>query len=350
RLMARRDLVSRTRSEYDAETPQIHLELNRDKAQSLNIPVDTIFRTLQSTMASSYVNDFTLNGFNFKVQIQGGTNDRRTADDILNQMVRNEKGEMVPLSAVCSLSYRMGPGRYNRFNQYMSADISVTPAMGIGSGQIMKLIEDCVADMNRESRESGRNLLWEVSWKDLSYQERQNDGKIGPLIAMAMLFAYLFLVAQYESWTTPVPVMLSVSVATMGALMGVQLFGLTMSIYVQLGLLMLIGLAAKNAILMVEFSKENHESGVPVKQAALNGASLRYRAVLMTAVSFLFGVFPLVVATGSGAASRIEIGVSTFSGMLLATVFGIFMVPGLYSVFARMRDWTASKVRGEKLP
>ena len=350
RLMARQDLVSRTRSEYDAETPQIHLEINREKAQSLHIPADSIFRTLQSVMASSYVNDFTLNGFNFKVQIQGGTTDRRTADDILNQMVRSEKGEMVPLSAVCTLSYRMGPGRYNRFNQYMSADISVTPAMGVGSGQIMQLIEDTIAEMNKEEKAAGRNLLWEVSWKDLSYQERQNDGKIGPLIAMAMLFAYLFLVAQYESWTTPVPVMLSVSVATMGALMGAQLFGLSMSIYVQLGLLMLIGLAAKNAILMVEFSKENHAEGVPVKQAALNGAGMRYRAVLMTAVSFLFGVFPLVVASGSGAASRIEIGVTTFSGMLLATVFGIFMVPGLYSVFARMRDWTASKAKGETLP
>ena len=350
RLMARQDLVSRTRSEYDAETPQIHLEINREKAQSLNIPVDTIFRTLQSVMASSYVNDFTLNGFNFKVQIQGGTADRRTADDILNQMVRNEKGEMVPLSAVCTLSYRMGPGRYNRFNQYMSADISVTPTMGVGSGQIMQLIEQTIADMNQEEKASGRNLVWEVSWKDLSYQERQNDGKIGPLIAMAMIFAYLFLVAQYESWTTPVPVMLSVSVATMGALMGAQLFGLSMSIYVQLGLLMLIGLAAKNAILMVEFSKEDHAAGTPVKQAALNGARMRYRAVLMTAVSFLFGVFPLVVATGSGAASRMEIGVTTFSGMLLATAFGIFMVPGLYSVFARMRNWTVAKVHGEKLP
>ncbi|MBR5878995.1 MAG: efflux RND transporter permease subunit, partial [Akkermansia sp.] len=334
----------------DAETPQIHLEINREKAQSLNIPVDTIFRTLQSVMASSYVNDFTLNGFNFKVQIQGGTNDRRTADDILNQMVRNEKGEMVPLSAVCSLSYRMGPGRYNRFNQYMSADISVTPAMGVGSGQIMQLIEQTIADMNQEEKARGRNLLWEVSWKDLSYQERQNDGKIGPLIAMAMIFAYLFLVAQYESWTTPVPVMLSVGVATMGALMGAQLFGLSMSIYVQLGLLMLIGLSAKNAILMVEFSKEDHATGTPVKQAAINGARMRYRAVLMTAVSFLFGVFPLVIATGSGAASRIEIGVTTFCGMLLATVFGIFMVPGLYSVFARMRNWTVAKVHGEKLP
>jgi multidrug efflux pump subunit AcrB len=155
-------------------------------------------------------------------------------------------------------------------------------------------------------------------------------------------------VAQYESWTTPVPVMLSVSVATLGAFMGVQIFGLSVSIYVQLGILMLIGLSAKNAILMVEFSKEDHAAGNTVQTAAINGASMRFRAVLMTAISFLFGVFPMVVATGSGAASRIEIGVTTFCGMLLATVFGIFMVPGLYSIFARMRDWTARTIGVDK--
>ena len=349
RLMSQPQLVVMARSEYDADNPQIYLEINREKAQSLHVPVNTIFSTLQSVMASSYVNDFTLNGFNFKVMIQGSTRDRRTADDILNQMVRNAKGEMVPLSAVCSLSYRMGPARYNRFNQNMSADITVIGRPGVGSGQIMSYIEDTVAQLNAEERAAGRNRTWGVSWKDLSYQERQNDGKIGSLIAMALLFAYLFLVAQYESWTTPIPVMLSVSVATMGALMGAQLFGLSLSIYVQLGILMLIGLAAKNAILMVEFSKEDHERhGTDCRTAALNGAGMRFRAVLMTAISFLFGVFPMVVATGSGAASRQEIGITTFFGMLLATCFGILLVPGLYSVFARMRDWTAEKLRGRK--
>lgn len=345
RLMARRDLVAMARSEYDAANPQIHLEINREKAQSLHVSVDTIFSTLQSVMASSYVNDFTLNGFNFKVLIQGSTKDRRTADDILNQMVRNSKGEMVPLSAVCTLSYRMGPAKYGRFNQYMNADINVQCVPGVGSGQVMKFIEETVAQINNEERAAHRNRVWGVSWKDLSYQERKNEGKLGGLIAMALLFAYLFLVAQYESWTTPIPVMLSVSVATLGALMGAQLFGLSMSIYVQLGILMLIGLAAKNAILMVEFSKENHEKeGEPVKRAALNGANQRFRAVLMTAISFLCGVFPMVMATGSGAASRQEIGITTFFGMLLATCFGIFLVPGLYAIFARMRDRTAQKL------
>ena len=345
RLMARRDLIAMARSEYNAETPQIHLEIDRAKAQSLKIPVRSIFSTLQSVMASSYVNDFTLDGFNFKVKIQGDARDRRTADDILNQWVRNENGVMVPLSAVCKLSYRMGPSTYGRFNQYMCADINVTPATGVGSGQVMDFIEQTLDEINKEERAKGLDRQWKAEWKDLSYQERQNDGKIGILIGLAMLFSYFFLVAQYESWTTPIPVMLSVSVATLGAFMGAQLCNLSLSIYVQLGILMLIGLSAKNAILMVEFSKEDHElAGNPVKQAALNGASMRFRAVLMTAISFLFGVWPMVVATGSGAASRQEIGITTFSGMLLATVFGIFLVPGLYAIFARMRDWTAEKI------
>ncbi|MBE6419506.1 MAG: efflux RND transporter permease subunit [Akkermansiaceae bacterium] len=345
RLMARPDLIAMARSEYNAETPQIHLEIDRAKAQSLKIPVRSIFSTLQSVLASSYVNDFTLNGFNFKVKVQGDARDRRTADDILNQWVRNENGVMVPLSAVCKLSYRMGPSTYGRFNQYMCADINVTPATGVGSGQVMDFIEQTLDEINKEERAKGLDRQWKAEWKDLSYQERQNDGQIGWLIGLAILFSYFFLVAQYESWTTPIPVMLSVSVATLGAFMGAQICNLTLSIYVQLGILMLIGLSAKNAILMVEFSKEDHEiKGNPVKQAAINGAGMRFRAVLMTAISFLFGVWPMVVASGSGAASRQEIGITTFSGMLLATVFGIFLVPGLYSIFARMRDWTAEKI------
>ncbi len=337
-----RKLVQMTRSNYTSDTPQIELEINREKAQSLGIPVKTIFTTLQSLMASSYINDFTLNGFSFKVIMQGSADNRRSADDIMNVLVRSNTGEMVPLSAVCSLSYRMGPPSYERFEQLMSAAITVIPAMGVSSGEVMTLIEQLLAEQNDKERAAGRDILWQSSWEALSYQERQNEGKIGSLLVLAVIFAYLFLVAQYESWTTPVPVLLSVSVATLGALMGAQLFGLSFSIYVQLGILMLIGLASKNAVLIVEFAKEEHERGTAIQKAALLGANQRFRAVLMTAISFLCGVFPMVVGTGAGAASRQEIGITTFCGMLLATFWGIFMVPALYSIFARMRDFTAS--------
>ena len=172
----------------------------------------------------------------------------------------------------------------------------------------------------------------------MSYQERENQGQIVTLVALAMLFAYLFLVAQYESWTIPVPVMLTVMTALLGAFAGLWLMKEDLSIYAQLGLVMLIGLTAKNAILMVEFSKQEREAGKDVYTSAVNGASLRYRAVLMTAWSFLFGVFPLLIATGAGAGSRRAIGISTFSGMLLATIAGIIMTPALYAVFQRIRE------------
>ncbi len=353
RLVAYRDnsgrqLVTNTRSNYTAETAQIFLDINREKAQSLRVPVTNIFTTLQSLMASKYINDFTLEGFSFKVIMQGTADSRRSAEDILNVMVRNDSGEMVPLSAVCSLSYRMGPPTYTRFNQLMSASISVSPAMGASTGEVMALIEKLLLEQNATERAEGSNRQWQAAWSALSFQERQNEGKIGFLIIMAVVFAYLFLVAQYESWTTPVPVLLSVSVATLGALMGAQLFGLTFSIYVQLGILMLIGLASKNAVLIVEFAKEEHERGTPVPEAAIKAAKLRFRAVLMTAISFLCGVFPMVIASGAGAASRQEIGITTFCGMLLATVWGIFMVPALYSIFARMRNFTASLFQKKK--
>ncbi|MBO5722262.1 MAG: efflux RND transporter permease subunit, partial [Lentisphaeria bacterium] len=174
--------------------------------------------------------------------------------------------------------------------------------------------------------------------------EKENEGQLGKLMLLAIIFAYLFLVAQYESWSIPVPVMMSVAFASLGALIGLKLTGETMSIYAQLGMVMLIGLTAKNAILMVEFSKQERENGVPVIEAAMRGGNLRYRAVLMTAWSFLFGVFPLVIASGAGAASRRAIGITTFSGMLLATVVGIIFTPALYAACQRLREFVKYRV------
>jgi multidrug efflux pump subunit AcrB len=178
-----------------------------------------------------------------------------------------------------------------------------------------------------------------IEWSGMSYQERENQGQLLSLMALAMLFAYLFLVAQYESWTIPVPVMLTVFTGVLGAYIGLNIWGESLSIYAQLGMVMLIGLTAKNAILMVEFSKTERESGLDVYQSAIRGASLRYRAVLMTAWSFVFGVFPLEIASGAGAGSRQAIGITTFSGMLLACTLGLVMTPALYAVFQRLREF-----------
>jgi len=317
---------------YNADTPQLYFDLDRAKAESLGVPVSTIFSTLQSKLASFYVNDFNLQGYAFNVKIQSDILDRGTIDDINNIEIPNKNGEMVPLNSLGRVSYIVGPRQIQRFNKLISADMKAQ-GNGISSGELMNLIESVPLPAG-----------YTINWTDMSYQERENQGQIVFLMGLAMLFAYLFLVAQYESWTVPVPVMLSVLFATLGALIGLKLWGEPLSIYAQLGLVMLVGLAAKNAILMVEFSKQERENGVPIFEAAVNGANLRYRAVLMTAWSFIFGVYPLVIATGAGAGSRRAIGIPTFSGMLFATFVGLFFVPALYAACQRAREYVNSKL------
>ena len=321
---------------YNADTPQLFFDLDRAKAESLGVPVSTIFSTLQSKLASFYVNDFNLLGYAFYVKIQSDIVDRGTIDDINNIEVPNKNGEMVPLNSLGRISYIVGPRQIQRFNKLISADMKAQ-GKGISSGELMKLIESIPVPQG-----------YSINWTDMSYQEKENQGQIVFLMGLAMLFAYLFLVAQYESWTIPVPVMLSVLFATLGALIGLKVWGEPLSIYAQLGLVMLVGLAAKNAILMVEFSKQERERGLSVFESAVRGADLRYRAVLMTAWSFIFGVYPLVIATGAGAGSRRAIGIPTFSGMLFATFIGLFFVPALYAACQRAREFVNSKIWKKK--
>ena len=324
------------RSAYEANTPQLFLNIDREKAQSMHVPVSRIFTTLQSKLASMYINDFNLIGYTFKVKMQSAAEDRTTINDIMNTYIQNDQGQMVPLSSVATLSYMVGPRQISRFNQLMSAEVTAQAKPGVSSGELMNQIEAIQLPEN-----------YSITWTDMSYQERQNDGKIVLLMGMALLFGYLFLVAQYESWTVPISVIVSVSVALLGALLGLIICNTPLSIYAQLGLVMLVGLAGKNAILMVEFSKMERERGVPIQEAALDGARQRFRAVMMTAISFIIGVFPMVIASGAGAASRKAIGISTFYGMILATVVGILFIPALYAMFQRYREWVKGLFAGK---
>ena len=319
---------------YNADTPQLFLDINREKAETLGVATGTIFLTLQSKLASLYVNDFTFQGRNYEVKIQSTADNRATLDNIREIQVPNDSGEMVPLSSIGTLHYTVGPSQITRFNKMTCAELNAQAAPGVSSQRLFELVEGTELPEN-----------YHVEWTGLSYQEKQNQGQIVYLMALALLFAYLFLVGQYESWMIPVPVMLAVVFAVLGALLGLLVTGETMSIYAQLGMVMLIGLAAKNAILMVEFSKQERESGKSIYEAALNGANLRYRAVLMTAWSFLFGVFPLVIATGAGSGSRRAIGITTFSGMVLATLVGIVFTPALYALFQRLREFLKKQIR-----
>ena len=320
---------------YDAATPQLRLRLDREKAELLGVQAGTVFSTLQDVLASYYINDFTLSGNNFEVKLQAGADSRSSLHHVEELLIPNSNGDMVPLSALGTLQYEVGPRQITRFNKMVAAEINAQSAPGVSSGDLYAAIEGIKLPAG-----------YHIEWTGLSYQEKQNTGQIVFLMGLALLFAYLFLVAQYESWTIPVPVMLTVSFAVLGALLGLTVCGESMSIYAQLGLVMLIGLAAKNAILMVEFSKQEREGGKGIEEAALSGANLRFRAVMMTAWSFLFGVLPLVFADGAGAASRQAIGITTFAGMLAATCVGIVFTPALYAVFQRLREKASRKFRG----
>ena len=320
---------------YSANVPQIFVDLDRAKAQTLGVPVSRVFSALQSQMGSRYVNDFNLYSRVYQVKVQAQYQYRDQVEDVSRLYVRNDEGNMVPLSTLVKLTTVLGPQSIYRYNQFPAVQINGEAAPGSSSGQAIAAMEK----LAHKTLPQGYGF----DWSGMSYQEKQTSGESIMLLALALLFGYLFLVGQYESWTIPVPVILSISVAALGALLGLWVTGLDLSIYAQIGLVLLVGLASKNAILIVEFAKTRREEGAGVEEAALAGAQLRYRAVLMTAFSFILGVLPMVIATGAGAASRRAIGTTVFAGMIMATVAGIFLIPALYTIFERLRTSVKAK-------
>ena len=319
-------------SSFDVKTPMLYLDIDRAKAEAMGVSTNSIFNTLQTQLGSMYVNDFNLYGKTYRVIMQSDAGYRENKNFIDQLTVPSSSGAYVPINSVASMRWVVGPRQVERFNMFPAANVKVSALPGVSSGEMMQTITDVVRT----------NLPndYQVAWTELSYQEAQNKNQIGYIMALAIVFAYLFLVAQYESWTTPISVLLSVSTATAGSMAVLMYLGRSMDIYCQLGLLMLVGLVSKTVILMVEYAKKLRDEGQDLREAAVNGLKIRFRAVMMTALSLVIGVSPLVVATGAGAGSRRSIGVTAFWGMVIATVVGVAIVPSLYVITRSMSETT----------
>jgi hydrophobic/amphiphilic exporter-1 (mainly G- bacteria), HAE1 family len=318
--------------------PQVYADVDRDKAIKQGVSVSSVYQTLQAFLGGAYINQFNRFGRQWRVYLQAEGDQRQEASDISGYYVRNVNGGMVPLSTFASTRRVYGPEYTNRFNLYRAAQVIGGPAPGYSSDQVMRALDEVAGEVL--PREMG------LAWADLSYQQRV-AGSIGPIFALSLVCVFLILAALYESWSLPLSVLLSVPIAMFGALAGLLLRKFDFNVYGQIGLVMLIGLAAKNAILIVEFAKGEFEKGRPLVEAALEGAKLRFRPVLMTSFAFIFGLLPLWNASGAGSVSRRQMGTAVISGMLTATVIAIFVIPMLYVVIERLSGVEKRRPAGE---
>jgi HAE1 family hydrophobic/amphiphilic exporter-1 len=326
-------------SQFSAQTPQIYATVDRDKALKQGIELGDVYQTLQASLGGLYVNQFNRFGRQWRVFVEAEAEDRSSPASIGQYYVRNRAGAMVPLSTIVATAPTNGPDYTNRFNLYRAAQVIGSAAPGYSSGQAQTALEEVARDTLPASMG--------YDWADLSYQENKASGTAGPIFALSLLVVFLILAALYESWTLPFSVLLSVPIAIFGAFAGLYLRKFDLDVYAQIGLVMLIGLAAKNAILIVEFARDEMSKGRDVVDAALEGAKLRLRPILMTSFAFILGCVPLAIAAGSGAVGRQILGTVVVTGMLAATALGIFIIPVLFVLFERIALKLHEGVPGE---
>lgn len=326
---AKTGVVADLSTSMQNDIPQLFFEVDRDRAKMQGIPVSDIFSTMKAFTGSIYVNDFNMFNRIYRVYIQADAPYRSNRDNLNLFFVRGANGTMVPISSLGSSHYTTGPGTIGRFNMYASAVVSGEAASGHSTGEAMNALQNIVD--TRLPDNIG------VEWSGLSYQEKHESGNTAAILGLALLFVFLVLAAQYESWSVPIAVILSLPVAGVGAYLGIWICGLENNIYFQIGLVMLIGLVAKNAILIVEFAKEEVEKGTDAVQAALTAARLRFRPIVMTSLAFMLGLVPLLIATGPGSAARRDIGTGVFFGMLVAITVGIVFVPFFFVVIDKLK-------------
>jgi HAE1 family hydrophobic/amphiphilic exporter-1 len=308
---------------FDPRYPQVKVDLDREKARKLGVQVNDVFLAMSAVLGGTYVNDFNRFGRLYRVYVQADADARRDPGDIGKVYVRSTTtGSMVPLSTLVTITSQAGTEVTNRFNLFRSVEISGVPGAGFTSGQALQALEEVFA--KTMPKEMG------FAYNSMSYQEKVAP-PAGPTFVLAIVFVFLLLAAMYESWRLPWAVLLGSPLVALGAFFGVWLMGYDNNVYVQIGNIMLIGLAAKNAILIVEFAKAKHEEGMPVGEAALESARLRFRPILMTAFAFILGVVPLILSSGAGAAAQNVMGTAVFWGMLIATALGVFLIPGNFA-------------------